>query len=266
MHFAPISLGATIRSMDVNGFIVTDTVHAPNMSLPMHAHENAGLAFVLSGSFREVAGPSVRQCRAETLVIRPPRDPHEDLYGERGAHSLLIEVTPSRLQSLAAAFDSAALIDSSAVAVKLRRVHDEMRLADAFSSLAIEGLLLESFAELARMRTASAGPRVPRWLAAARDYVREHFVDGITLSDVARHVSVHPMHLARSFRSCFGASVGEYLRSTRIEQATRLIATTSRSLADIALEMGYSDQSHLTREFRRVHGTGPGAYRRLRKR
>ena len=261
MRFAPISLGQTLRTLDAGGFIVTEAVHAPRMLLPPHVHENAGIAFVVSGSVRDVAGRAARQCGPDTLLIRPPREQHEDAYGERGARSLLIEIKPSRFSDLGAMFEKSDCVHGGMASVRLRRVFDELRRNDAYSPLSIEGLLLETIADLARVRTPVAGPRVPPWLAEAREYVRAHCGDSITLADVAARFEVHPMHLARSFRASFGASVGEIIRRARVERAAEAIATTSKRLSDIAADCGFADQSHLTREFRRHNGTTPAAYR-----
>ncbi len=54
----------------------------------------------------------------------------------------------------------------------------------------------------------------------------------------------------------------QYLRSVRTQAARRLLTATSRSLAEIAADVGYTDQSHLTKRFREVTGMTPAAYRR----
>jgi AraC family transcriptional regulator len=72
---------------------------------------------------------------------------------------------------------------------------------------------------------------------------------------------VHPHHLARAFRRHRGASVGGTLRRLRAERGAELLRGPL-PLAEVALRVGFSDQSHFTRCFGRVYGTTPGAYRR----
>ena len=86
-----------------------------------------------------------------------------------------------------------------------------------------------------------------------------------TLDEMALEADVHPVHLARAFRSTYGASPGEYLRQLRVDWAADQLRETSRSLAEIALEAGFSDQSHFTRVFRATYGLPPGAWRRLNR-
>lgn len=74
-------------------------------------------------------------------------------------------------------------------------------------------------------------------------------------------LAVHPVHLARVFRSRFQCSPIEYLRQCRVSRSMRLLATTCLPICQVALECGFYDQSHLTRSFLRVTGTTPGRFR-----
>jgi AraC family transcriptional regulator len=83
-----------------------------------------------------------------------------------------------------------------------------------------------------------------------------------SLADLAAEAGVHPAHLSRAFRRRFGMTVCEYSRKLRLEwAAARLIE--ERSLAQIAVEAGFADQSHFTRSFRRHFGVTPGRYRAM---
>jgi AraC family transcriptional regulator len=83
------------------------------------------------------------------------------------------------------------------------------------------------------------------------------------LSGLAQSVGVHPVTLARAFRHAFGCTVGEYVRSLRIERAAHQLAQTELSLAEIALGAGFSDQSHFSNLFRHHTGLSPSKFRRL---
>jgi transcriptional regulator GlxA family with amidase domain len=67
-----------------------------------------------------------------------------------------------------------------------------------------------------------------------------------------------------AFRRVFRATVGEYVRRLRVDAAQRMLTNSDISLAQIALETGFADQSHLTRVFRRATGLTPKLYRALR--
>lgn len=64
-----------------------------------------------------------------------------------------------------------------------------------------------------------------------------------------------------TFQRCFGCAPGEYMRRLRVDHARRTLERGLDPLSEVALDAGFSDQSHLTRLFRRYLGTTPGSYR-----
>ena len=95
----------------------------------------------------------------------------------------------------------------------------------------------------------------------ARHYIDDHFAQGISLSSLAQHVALSPYYLLRSFCAEVGMPPYTYLESVRIQHTQRLIAT-DKSLAEIAIEVGFSSQSHMTRSFKKIIGVTPGQYAR----
>ena len=75
-------------------------------------------------------------------------------------------------------------------------------------------------------------------------------------------MGVHPVHLARVFRSCLGVSPVEYLRKIRVRKAIEMMGS-AEGLATIAVRAGFFDQSELTKSFRREVGATPAAVRRI---
>jgi transcriptional regulator GlxA family with amidase domain len=69
-------------------------------------------------------------------------------------------------------------------------------------------------------------------------------------------------HLARTFRSVFGCTVGEYVRAARLSRAAGLLRSGKKSVSAIAAEVGFADHAHLTRNFSGVYGRSPTDYRR----
>ncbi len=85
--------------------------------------------------------------------------------------------------------------------------------------------------------------------------------DCVALGEVASAIGVHPAHLARVFRAHYGISVGEYGRRVRLAWAATEIARGHTSLATVATQAGFADQSHFTRLFKRYVGITPARYR-----
>lgn len=104
---------------------------------------------------------------------------------------------------------------------------------------------------------------LPRWrLQRVRDYVQENLSDTVTLSGMAAAAGLSPMHFAAQFRTATGQRPHDYLLQSRIDRAKHLLATSSRSLIDVTLEVGFCTQAHFTTVFKRFTGTTPNLWRR----
>ena len=113
------------------------------------------------------------------------------------------------------------------------------------------------------LRAAGDAPTAHSGVAAAVAYVREHCTDQVRVGDVAAAASMSVVQLERATRRIVGLSLRQLLVRFRVEHAIGLLATTGLTLSDIAGQCGYYDQSAFTRQFRRVVGVSPGAYRTL---
>ena len=104
-----------------------------------------------------------------------------------------------------------------------------------------------------------------RALRLAIDYVETHLGDSLTLDDLACAVGVSRFHFARLFRISMGASPMEYLLRSRIERAKQILRRSEQPLCEIAVSLGFCDQSHFSRAFRRYAGVTPREFARLQR-
>jgi AraC family transcriptional regulator len=88
------------------------------------------------------------------------------------------------------------------------------------------------------------------------------FGESLSLDDVARAVGVSPFHLARLFRRHTGSSLHEYRTRIRLLRALDRLEDARGALTDLALDLGFSSQSHFTDAVRRAFGVAPGALAR----
>lgn len=99
------------------------------------------------------------------------------------------------------------------------------------------------------------------FLAAAIRYIDRHYGEPITNATLARLCGMSLAGFQRRFRLTYNCSPHTYLRELRVRMSCRLLAHSTRSLAAIAEEHGFADQSHYTKEFRRLMKETPRAYR-----
>jgi AraC family transcriptional regulator len=246
-------------------YAVTPAWLPSRLHLHPHAHEQATLNVVLEGEYREsVEGGALQSHGPATLIAKPAGTVHGNHLGAAPVECLVIEL---RTETLAALGDSVPLFDdvlvqrSAQIARHGGRLRAELARRDDITPLAVEGLVCELLADLARTPIPKADAR-NRWLTRARDLLHDE-PGPQSLSELASRIGLHPIYLARAFRVRFGCAVGEYVRCLRVERARRLLHHTRLSLSEIAARAGYSDQSHMTRDFRRAFDQSPAAYRRL---
>lgn len=238
---------------------LTETLYPPGLLLGRHSHEGTYLTFVVDGVYREGLARITDTCKPRTLRWLPAGEAHSDQYPQ-GARCLHVEVGPSLTRRIQQAVGPGQL-DGAMVRWAGGRLYAEFRQEDDVSSLAIEGLILELLAERARAHGAAGAGAVPAWLKKAREILQDEFVQKRSLGELAAAVGVHPVHLCREFRNRYHTTIGDFVRRRRVEHACTLLADPRRPLAQVALECGFADQSHLTAVFKRLIGTTPAEFR-----
>lgn len=268
-RYVPVTLGSSrSRGVEVDGFLVTRVRFPPLLRLPLHTHERATVAVILSGSFDGLMRQASRPCPAATVLTEPPGELHGNLFERAGAEVLTVQPDPARLALLepfAGVLGEVNHMRDLMVAAVARRAASELGAPDDVTPFAVEGLILELLALIARLRS---GPEIgverrpPRWLGQARALLHDRFSEQLSVAEVAAAVGVHPVHLARVFRLHYGTPVGGYVRGLRLDWAAGRLTATDQGIAQIALLAGFYDQSHFTRAFKHRFGLTPRAYRR----
>jgi AraC family transcriptional regulator len=256
--------GETLRSRNVAGLVLTETRYAPGARIPWHSHENAYFCLVRQGSYTENFDGRTRRCEPMTLAFHPAGELHAEDFHDGPALSFNIELGPewrNRLGRHSRIFEDGKDFQGgelAALSVKLLR---ELNRNDGASQLAIEGLTLELLASATRL-SEPKGSQKPPWVERAWQLVQDRFRESLGLKEVAALIGVHPVHLASTFRRCYGSSMGDVQRRRRIEFAAGRLACSSDPLSDIAQAAGFSDQSHFCNTFKRIMGLTPSGFRR----
>ena len=261
----PVAGSRPVRKVQLGGFSVTEGVHKHGAELPWHHHETPTICFVLQGAFTEAWHGGSIACSSSMLKVTPAGDRHCDHFSRGDVRGLLIEPEDTLVAAVrpySAILDERVSFNGGLVSALAWRFYNEMLLMDAAAPLAMEGLLLELVAAASRLEDQNGTSSRPPWLEHAREQIHGDLAARPSLTGLAESVGVHPVTLARAFRRAFGCTVGEYVRSLRIERATRQLADTDLPLAEIALAAGFSDQSHFSNSFRRYNGLSPFRFRR----
>ncbi len=229
--------------------------YAAGTLMPAHADQRSRISIVIAGQLLERVNQNEQFAAAGSLVIKPGHVVHQNKVGPNGARTLSIEL-PEWLM----AERSAAIVGQwrwfhggplSQHAIRLwlaaKKPVDQAELAARLIDV------VAAASELGQPNRSSP----PAWLNQVRMQLQGSAIQPTCLRQLAGGAGVHPVYLARMFRRFFRCSVIDYANALRLSAATQLLSQNKRTLAEIAAECGYADQSHLSRACRRSFGQTP---------
>jgi AraC family transcriptional regulator len=246
-----------------SGFALTHLRHARGTQLPLHEHERAYFCLVRSGGYAERYGGHAITYGPHSVLFHPPGIVHRDEIAEGGASFLIVEIGNDLIEHVAPygpLCESRQDLRGGELAQAALRLEREWRDPARRSPLVIEGVVLEMLGIAMRPRQRGE-PGDPHWLEAILDRLRADYSRSLTIVGLARDAGVHPVRLSRLFRRRIGMGIGEYVQRLRVRRVEERLGDPDIALADLALEVGFVDQSHLTRVFRRLTGITPAAAR-----
>lgn len=230
---------------------------------PLHTHGDWTVMLVDRGAVRYDLDRAEHLAAPGALTLLPPGIPHDG----RPA----IEGTGYRKQVLYLRRDW--LPDDAAGRVAhrptlapgpaetaARRVHAALR-HPGDEMAAEHWVLAVRDAVLAHAGTAAAPVRDAPLARRLRSMLDDRFTESFTIAAAARELGAHPSHLVREFSRAYGMPPHRYLVGRRVDAARRLLVDGCRP-AEAAARVGFHDQAHLTRHFRRVWGVTPGVFAR----
>lgn len=256
--------GESLKREKVAAFTLSERFYPPFFKTPEHAHENALFCLVLKGNYTETYGRKRRECVPSTALFHASDDPHAEHFHAQGGHSFIVEINQNWIRKIREQMNFPNVtIDfrSGNLPYLGAKLYREFQKFDAFSPLIVEGLMLEITGETARQIFSRKHHR-PLWLKRVENYLHERFTESFSLDELASFAEIHPVHLAQTFRKFHQTTIGDYLRRLRLKNALRHLSETNKTLAEIAFDNGFADQSHFTRLFKREFGTTPNRYRR----
>jgi AraC family transcriptional regulator len=260
-----VRTGARATRAVVGGLEIQLLTFAPHHVIPPFDVDRGYLVAVLDGAVAKTFTRARWSLARDSLATLPAGASHASHFGRTETRVLTVRCRDGDVAGFDGAWRGFGHIRASASTAVAARLAAELQASDESWPLAAEGYALQLLASTVRA-TPAAAPRRACWVRDVRDMLHERVPRPTSLSELAAEVGVHSAHLARSFRREYGVTVGEYARTLRLEWAAAQLAVADGSLAEIAVEAGFADQSHFTRSFRGWAGTTPGRYRDLLRR
>lgn len=267
----PVTVGRVRKHPDVRAWSpsvggITEVLHArfTDHSYPMHLHDTWALLVVDDGAVRYDLDGREHDAFRPVVTLLPPHVPHN------GA-----PMTPHGFRKRVLYLDSSYLDDrlvGPAVARprlvdpllwrRIDQLHD--LLAESRDDLSAEShlaLVTERLrAHLDRRAAPSPGtPHDPRIAHRLRDLLEERVVEGVSLREASLALHANATYLVRAFSREYGIGPHQYVISRRVDLARRLLRD-GLPAGQAAAAVGFYDQSHLNRHFKRILGFSPGRY------
>lgn len=97
-------------------------------------------------------------------------------------------------------------------------------------------------------------------------YIYDHYQEDISIEDLSRRFFLSPFHLCRKFKQSTGSTIVQYVNTTRILNAQRMMLETTKNFTEISKETGFASLTHFNRVFKSVTGMTPSENRRINHR
>ncbi len=256
--------GQTNKTLNFDGVTITDTEYTHSF-VDWHYHENPYFTFLLQGNMKEGNKKEIYDCSSGTLLYHHWEDAHYNIKPDvftRGFHIEITEDWFEKFQLSKDQIEGSFNIKNPSLKLLMYQIFKETKLNDSSSDLSVHQLLLNLFNQLSNQKNDSE--KRPGWAKQIDEILHESFTEKLSLNDLSKTLNIHPIHLSRDFQKYFNCNLGEYLRKLKVEKSLKLL-NEFESLSEVALECGFSDQSHFIRCFKENMGITPLNYRKILK-
>lgn len=256
--------GQTNKTINLEGITLTDTVYTLD-KVDWHYHENAYFTFILQGNVIEGNKKEIYNCSAGDLLFHNWQEPHYNIKPEGFTRGFHIEIEKNWFDELdfnASDLQGSINISNPDLKFLLYKIFRETKADDTTTLLSIQTLLLETLGKMLRDHQ-SETKKKPTWVSEIDLILNDQFSDQLSLDYLSKTLDIHPVHLSRDFSKYFNSGLGEYIRKLKVQKSLQMISQKKSDLTHIALDCGFSDQSHFTRCFKEINGITPSQYRKI---
>lgn len=230
--------------------------YAPGERHRPHRDQHSRISFLLSGAYDEQSQRAAIRMQAGDVLLKSHRAKHEDQFGPSGAVLAAIEFLSD---------DPFERCSNPALWRCCNHPHalrHAILILEAGVHAQPEVARVASCDLLAAAEQPLRGHVAPQWLARLKSELEDLSLAHVNVAKRAQAGGVHLAQASRLFRRCFGASITEHAQWHSVRRALVNLGEQN-ALSDLALAVGFYDQSHMNRVFRRVTGKTPGQYRAL---
>lgn len=260
-----ITLGRTVGCRSAGAARLHEIAYEPDIEFAPHAHARTSVSIILQGTGDDYVDGVRHDFGAFTVIVKPAGAVHRTRCGPVGMRSVTVELPSSidrYLREHSRLLEECRWVHDASVTALMLQLFASVRRQALHGSAAIS-MWAHRFTNLASAAPPAITSNSSPHLQDALRIIRRDFRQPLRVSAIARELCVHPVYLARVFRTHGRRSIRVEIQRLRIGYAADRLVGMNGSIGRIAVQAGFADHGHLCREFRRYTGMTPSAYREL---
>jgi len=247
----------------------------------IESHKFTEICVGLSGSFALQLKDSIINVKEGDVCIIFPGNPHVELPKKEESYTAvwvaidfnraLAHLSGKSAETPFFMFDSYSLKSDYEFLRILKCIQDEIDCKNGYYNQLIKSYTVQFFVTAYREIVKDCGSIAfgHAWkesvVQAVQKYIKENYFKHIKLADVSQEVCISQNYLNALFKSVTGKTVIQYHEDYRIEMAKNLIKFTNASINHISAQLGYYDQYHFSKIFKKITGLSPSQYRKMKE-
>lgn len=239
------------------GFFTEQVRYESAVYMAPHRDLYSRISIVVDGTMNEIACGEQVSIRGGNVIIKPKHVVHENMFSKKPVNLLTICFTDNSL------FEH--YFDHWQVTYRPNLFQAAFRLWAALHKALRNDDSRNALDEFARhlLPVNELQNTGLHWVKELERLLKENLTEAESIACLAEKLALHRVYMGRAFKKAVGLSPVAYRNEARLASALIALVTTGESLASIAFETGFADQSHLTRSLRTATGSTPHIIRKL---
>ena len=241
-----------------NDLLITDTEYT-HEKVDWHYHQNPYFTYLLQGKLFEENKKENYYLESGSLLFHNWQDAHHNIKPNEYTRGFHIEMTTDWFDLFdikSFDFEGSTHLENPLIKQKMNAIFLESKHKDNNSQISIDMLLVDVFNTI-KSDENNSETQTPNWVKQLKEILHSPKNSCTSLVELSVILDIHPVHLSRDFPKYFKTTIGNYIRTQKLNKALLLIAENKLSMTEICYECGYYDQSHFTTSLKRIYGKTP---------
>jgi AraC-like DNA-binding protein/quercetin dioxygenase-like cupin family protein len=254
-----LSMFTVTNIINNDHFRISKALYKKGHSFMPHSHKDTAISIVLNGIVHEVADNKLEVGRSAVTIIKPAEIVHQNIFTDDCTILCLYlkDISQKKLKHNE-------LLEEWAWMKGLNCIPYFTKIIQSKTEKQIHENVSELLRYISFCKTETSVTNIPCWLADAKAYIDNYYAEPVNVTALAKKYKVHRVYLARVFQKYFGQNIKSYLKALRIHHSAASIINGT-SIHSTALINGFSDQSHLQRNFKQELQHTPLEFKNLFK-